>query len=67
MKETTLQTINYRGYRLIESRREIDADQADVVQMRWCITQVVAGIENIIGEAPSLDAAKAKVDAILAK
>jgi hypothetical protein len=67
MKETVLQTMEYRGYRLTEIRRDIKANPTDAVQVHWRITRVDAGVENIIGEAMSLETAKAKVDALLAK
>jgi len=67
MMEMVLQSIDYRGFRLTEIRREFQTNSTDPVQIRWRITRIESGVENIIPEAMSLDAAKAKVDARLAK
>lgn len=67
MTEAVLQSIDYRGYRLTEIRRVITANPTDAVQLLWRTTHFEGDVEHIIGEAMFLAAAKAKVDALLAK
>ena len=67
MIETVLRSIDYRGHRLTEIRRVIAANPNDAVQVRWGITHLDDDVENIVGEAMSLEAAQKKVDQLLAK